>query len=196
MYLNTPPLATTIAQSGCQSEIRSASEPLGTPTQPLHPPPCLASNREIVCFIHCPSMRFGKFVSAVLFATVPCTVMSGQSGPRALLSRWDLCSTPSFLTMPCTSLYFPHDVLQHRAFLLDVVVRQCRPVFGPLPSHGRWCHWPSASNVVVLPVNVLMKICMTASEVTGCAACARDCDHAFGFLRFPRLPAFGTPSVF
>ena len=31
-------LATTIGQSGCQSEIRSASESLGTPTQPLHPP--------------------------------------------------------------------------------------------------------------------------------------------------------------
>ena len=46
-----------------------------------------------------------------------CTVKSGQSGPRALPSRWDLCSTPSFLTLPCTSLYFPHDVLQHRAFL-------------------------------------------------------------------------------
>ena len=62
---------------------------------------------------------------------------SGQSGPRALPSRWDLCSTPSFLTMPCTSLYFPHDVLQHRAFLLDVVVRQCRPVFGPLSFEDR-----------------------------------------------------------
>ena len=114
---------------------------------------------------------------------------------------WDLCSTPSFLTTPCTSLYFPHDVLQH-SFLLYVVVRQCRPVFGPLPSHGRWCHWPSASNVVVLPVNVLMKTCMppccvsfSASEVMGCAACTRDCDHAFGFLRLPRLPAFGTPSA-
>ena len=67
-----------------------------------------------------------------------CTVKSGQSSPRALPSRWDLCSTRSFLTMPCTSLYLPHDVLQHRDFLLDVVVRQCRLVFGPLLSHGRW----------------------------------------------------------
>ena len=131
------------------------------------------------------------------------TVKSGQSSPRALPSRWDLCSTTSFLTMPCTSLHLHHDVLQHRAFLLDVVVRQCLPVFGPLPSHGRWCHWPSTSNVVVWRVNVLMKICMpprnvscSASEVTGCAACARDCDHAFGCLRLPRLPAFGTPSAF
>ena len=66
-----------------------------------------------------------------------CIVKSGQSGPRALPSRWDLCSTPSFLTMPCTSLYFPHDVLQHRAFLLDVVFRQCRPVFGLLSFENR-----------------------------------------------------------
>ena len=38
--------------------------------------PCFAVNREIVCFVHCTSSRFGKFVSmislrfVVLFATV------------------------------------------------------------------------------------------------------------------------------
>ena len=124
-----------------------------------------------------------------------CTVKSGQSSPRALPSRWHLCSTPSFLTMPCTSLYFPHDVLQHRAFLLDVVVRQCRPVFGPLPSHGRWCHWPSASNVVVLPVNVLMKICRppcNAPLARGTAIMPWGFSDSLGFLRSEHLPPSGT----
>ena len=66
----------TIAQSSCQSEIRSASEPLGTPTQPLHPPrawhPIVRS--FVSSTVH--RLRFGKFVSmislrfVVLFATV------------------------------------------------------------------------------------------------------------------------------
>ena len=117
--------------------------------------------------------------------------------------------------MPCTSLYFlmmscntcPTVSSRLRA-AFPAKINRCwsdehLPCLGSLPSHCRWCHWPSSSNVIVLPVNVLTKICTaprnvscSASEVTGCAACARDCDHAFGFLRLPRLPAFGTPSVF
>ena len=37
-----------------------------------------------------------------------------------------------FLDHAMHFIVLPHDVLQHRAFLLDVVVRQCLPVFGLL----------------------------------------------------------------
>ena len=113
-------------------------------------------------------MRFGKFVSVVLFATVHACVKSGQSGPRALPSRWDLCSTPSFLTMPCTSLYFPHDVLHHRAFLLDVVVRQCRPVFGLLSFEDR-------SMLVGMNAFLVLDLAVTLSMVSLAFVIERSC---------------------
>ena len=48
-----------------------------------------------------------------------CTVKSGQSGPRALPSRWDLCSTPRILTMPCTSLMSCNTELSFWTLLSD-----------------------------------------------------------------------------
>ena len=82
-----------------------------------------------------------------------CTVKSGQSGPRALPSRWDLSSTPR----PCHAL--------HCTFLMMSCNTELS--FWTLQSDSVVPSW--ASNVVVLPVNVLMKICnvsCSASEVT------------------------------
>ena len=79
----------------------------GTPTQPLHPPrawhpivgSCVSST------VHRCASASSWDRGALLNCT--CTVKSGQPGPRALPSRCHLCSTPSFLTMSCTSLYVP-----------------------------------------------------------------------------------------
>ena len=107
-------------------------------------------------------------------------------------------------------------VLQHRAFLLDVVVRQCHPVFGLLSFEDR-------SLLVGMNAFLVLDLAFTLSMVSLAFVIERSClarqrldedlhatmqcvllgfggdglrrFHAFGFLRLPRLPAFG-PSVF
>ena len=56
-----------------------------------------------------------------------------QSSSRVQSSQRDRGSTPSYLDHPIHFIALPDDVLQHRAFFLDVAVRQCLPVFGLLP---------------------------------------------------------------
>ena len=92
MYLNTPPLATTIAQSGCQSEIRSASETRYTNTSFASSTLLgIQSCDRVLHPLHIVALRQVREHDLLeirgALCHCACTVKSGQSGPRALPSR-------------------------------------------------------------------------------------------------------------